>query len=209
MTRDFLKGIEGLTDEAIEKIIAENGKDIQKAQGNLETVKTELKEAKETISSITTELNNLKESNASVEDYKKKFEDLQATVSEKERVEKEKAAAAEREANLKARYAAVCVGKDGNPLEWAHEAIGKEYFAKFMAAVEDKENIGKSDADIFHNLVKDDATAFKGVQTVTLAGGKPLDSRGISKEDFMKMGYAERLKVKTEQPELYRAITES
>lgn len=36
MNREFLKGLEGLTDEAIDKIMAENGKDIQKAQGQLD-----------------------------------------------------------------------------------------------------------------------------------------------------------------------------
>ena len=63
-----------------------------------------------------------------------------------------------------------------------------EYFSKFMAAVEDKENVGKSDADIFHNLVKDDATAFKGVQKITLAGGKPLGINGnLTRADISKI----------------------
>ncbi len=194
---DFLKDLftEPLSFEAFEKAVKakgfkladlSNGNYVEK--GKFDKVNNELKDAKETISTITTELDDLKANNASAEDYKKKFEELQADVAEKEKTAKEQAAAAEKKANLKARYASVCVGKDGKPLEWAHEAIKSDYFAKFSAAVEDKENVGKSDADIFHNLVKDDATAFKGVQRITLAGGKPLGTSGnLTREDISKI----------------------
>lgn len=77
MNREFLKNIEGLTDEAIEKIMAENGKDIQKAQGSLESVKGELKTAKETVTTLTGELQALKDNNATAKDWKAKFETLQ------------------------------------------------------------------------------------------------------------------------------------
>ena len=94
-------------------------------------------------------------------------------------------------------------------MEWTHEAIKNDYYAKFAAALDDSANTGKSDADIFNNLVKDDAAAFKGIQRITLAGAKPISFNGVSREDFKKMNYSERLQFKTEQPELYKAITEN
>lgn len=215
---EFLKELftEPLSFEAFSKAVIDKGfnlVDISKGKyvdrDKLDKANAELKTAKETISTMTTELDGLKANNASAEEWRQKYETLQHDVSEKERIAKEEAAAAEKEANLQARYSAVCVSKDGKPLEWTHNAIKDAYFTKFAAAVEDKANIGKSDADIFNNLVKDDATAFKGVQVVTLAGGKPIDIHGVSKEDFMKMGYAERLHLKTEQPELYKSMTEN
>lgn len=208
ITTEFLTGL-GIEKDVAEKIFAERGKEITAEKEKAEKTAAELKEAKDTITQITGELNGLKANNASAEEWQKKFEDLQADVSRKEKEAKEQAAAAEKQANLQARYAAVCVGKDGKPLEWTHEAIKNDYFAKFTAALEDTANTGKSDADVFNNLVKDDATAFKGVQRVTLAGAKPISFNGVSREDFKKMNYSERLQFKTEQPELYRAITEN
>lgn len=211
ITVEYLTGL-GIEKDVAENIFKERGKEISKeqaTQATVEDLKNQLKQANETILTITTELDSLKANNASAEEWRQKYETLQHDVSEKDRIAKEEAAAAEKQANLQARYESAAVSKDGKPLEWTHEAIKNDYFTKFAAAVEDKANIGKSDADIFNSLVKDDATAFKGVQVVTLAGGKPINTRGVSKEDFMKMGYAERLHLKTEQPELYKAITEN
>lgn len=41
MKRDFLKSIEGLTDEVVDKIMAEAGKDINTMKAEVETLKTE------------------------------------------------------------------------------------------------------------------------------------------------------------------------
>lgn len=56
---------------------------------------------------------------------------------------------------------------------FTHDAIRADYRRKFETALSDKENEGKSDADIFHTLTKDDATAFTGVTAVRLQGGRP------------------------------------
>lgn len=175
MNREFLKSMDGLTDETIDKIMAENGKDIQKAQGQLDAVKAELKSAKETITTITGELQTLKDSNADAEHWKGKFEELQKDVAAKEQAEKEEKARLEREENIKERYNAVCVDKDGNPLEWAHDAIRADYLKRFTDAIADEANTGKSDGEIFHALTKDDGAAFKRVQPdVHLKGAGPI-----------------------------------
>lgn len=175
MNREFLKGLEGLTDETIDKIMAENGKDIQKAQGQLDAVKAELKSAKETVTSITGELQALKDSNADAEDWKGKFEELQRDVAAKEQAEKEEKARLVREEHIKARYDAACTDSAGNPLEWSHEAVKADYLKKFTEALEDEAYAGKSDKDIFHALTKDDGAAFKHAQPeVRLKGAEPI-----------------------------------
>lgn len=215
---EFLKELfsEPLTFEAFSKAITEKGiklADLSSGEyvgkGKFDKACDELKSAKETISQITAELDGLKAAGASAEDYKTQLEALRKDVAAKEEKERADRAAAEKEASLKARYDSVCVGKDGKPLEWAHNAVKDSYFNRFAAAVVDKLNEGKSDADIFHELTKDDGAAFKGVQAITLLGGKSIDPHGISRDDFKKMNYAERLKIKTEQPEIYKAITEN
>lgn len=174
MNREFLKSIEGLTDADIEKIIIENGKDIQREKEGLETVKNELKTAKDTVTNLTGELQQLKNAGASAEEWKQKFEALQTEIAEKEAAAKAEREKAEREADIKSRYNAVCVDKDGKPLEFTHDAIRTEYLRKFGEILSDIDNTeyrGKSDADIFHALTKDDGAAFKGVQAqVTLPG---------------------------------------
>lgn len=182
MKREELKQIiEGITDEQLKAILDLNGADINKTKGEYDALKSELDTAKETISTLTTEAETLKTNNANADEWKSKFETLQNDIAEKEKAAKEAAEKAEREANILNRYNSVCVDKDGNPLEWSHDAIKNAYLQKFTEALADETNTGKSDADIFHALTKDDAVAFKGITPqVNLKGGSIL---GSSTED--------------------------
>lgn len=172
------KIFEGATDEQINSILNINSADIGKAKADYENLKKELGTSKDTLKQLTDELNALKESNANAEDWKKKFDDLSAEIAEKEAAAKAEREKAEREADIKSRYDAVCVDKDGKPLEFTHEAIKADYLKKFGEIISDIDNTeykGKSDADIFHALTKDDAAAFKGVQArVDLRGANPI-----------------------------------
>jgi hypothetical protein len=69
MKREFIKSlnIEGLTDEIIDKIMSENGKDIQKAQQATEKVNTELENLKAELKS---NKQTLDEANAQIEKFK-------------------------------------------------------------------------------------------------------------------------------------------
>ena len=176
MKREELKAIiEGITEEQLKAILDLNGADINKAKGEYDALKSELDTEKKTISTMTGELQSLKTSNATAEDWKAKFEQLQKDNAEKEKQAKEEREKAEREENIKNRYNAVCVDKDGKPLEWSHEAIKADYLRKFGEAIADSANTGKSDADIFHALTKDDAAAFKTIQPqVNLPGANPI-----------------------------------
>ena len=175
---DVAKIFEGATDEQINSILDINSADIGKAKGDYDALKTKLGEAKETIQTLTAEAETLKNSGADAEEWKTKFETLRNDIAQKEAAAKAEREKAEREADIKSRYNAVCVDKDGKPLEFTHEAIRAEYLRKFGEILSDIDNTeykGKSDADIFHALTKDDAAAFKGVQpTVNLKGANPL-----------------------------------
>lgn len=175
---DVSKIFEGATDDQINSILDINSADIGKAKGDSENLKNELNASKEAVTKLTDELQALKDSNASAEDWKNKFETLQNEIAEKENAARAEREKAEREADIKSRYNAVCVDKDGKPLEFAHEAIRAEYLRKFGNIISDIENSeykGKSDADIFHALTKDDSAAFKGIQAqVNLKGASPI-----------------------------------
>lgn len=175
---DVSKIFEGATDEQITAILNINSADIGKAKAGYEDLKKELTTAKLSLTDMTGELQTLKDSNANAEDWEKKFNGLQTEIAEKEAAAKADREKAEREAEIKSRYNAVCVDKDGKPLEFAHEAIRAEYLKKFGEILSDTGNAaykGKSDAEIFHALTKDDAAAFKGVQAkVDLRGANQI-----------------------------------
>ena len=171
MKREELKQIAELTDEQLDKIMAINGADVEKVKAKVTALEADLKEAKETIDKTNTEFEALKSSNAGAEEYKTKYEALvaenEAKQAEAERVAREKAE------GLDKRFEAVVGDK-----KFSHDAIRADYRRKFENALAEKENEGKSDADIFHALTKDDATAFTGVTAVKLQGGSP---QGIGK----------------------------
>lgn len=62
---------------------------------------------------------------------------------------------------------------------------------------------------------KDFGFLFKSENAVRIDGAKPADGSGsagnaaVTKEEYQKMTYTERLKLKTEQPEVYSELTQS
>lgn len=124
-------------------------------------VNRELADKKKDFDTLNRDFEELKQKGASAEDYKTKFEQLQADVAEREKAEREAKEKAEREANIASRYEAAAVGKDGKPLEWSHEAVKADYLRKFTDALSDKAYEGKSDTDIFNDLIKDDPSATR------------------------------------------------
>lgn len=187
MKREDIKAIfTEATDEQLKKIMDLNGSDVEREKGKLSALEKELEDKKAAFDTLNGEFETLKASNASAEDYKAKFDKLQEDIAAKEKEEKEAKEKAEREENILNRYNAVAVDKDGKPLEWTHEAIKADYLHKFSEALNDKANEGKSDADIFSALTKEDGAAFKvpGAQMVfggaNNASGPDLDDAKIN-----------------------------
>ena len=202
MKREEIKAIfSEATDEQLNAIMDLNGKDIEKAKGNLAEVESELEEKRSTLESLSKEINTLKSDNAAAGEYKKRLEELEAEIAEKrekrEAEELEKAERAEFDSYFKEK------GK-----EWTNPFIADGYFGKFREAKKTPENKGKMSADILHDLTKDDATAFKGVSPdVKLKGADPIStSAAVTKEEFKKMGYNEKAKLFSENPDIYNTL---
>lgn len=195
----------GVEKEVAEKIFAERSKEIEADKAKREKLETELKESKESLESLTTEIDTLKTSGKNAEEIQAKLDALIAereaekTKAEADRIMKEKLEA------TKSRFEKANEGKG----EWYNEPTKDFYFKKFSDALESKEYEGQSDADILHALTKDDATAFTGVTAVKLAGGRPqgVGSNSVTKEDFSKMSYKERLQIYNENQALYNELT--
>ncbi len=176
MKREELKQIAELTDEQLDKIMAINGADVEKVKAKVAALEADLKEAKETADKINTEFEALKSSNAGAEEYKTKYEALVAENEAKAKQAEAERVAREKAEGLDKRFDAVVGDK-----KFSHDAIRADYRRKFETALADKANEGQSDSDIFHSLVKDDATAFTGVTAVKLQGGRPMGTGSAGK----------------------------
>ena len=163
----------GVDKEVAEKIFAERSKEIEADKAKREKLETELKEKKESLDNLSKEFEDLKSSNASAEEYKTKYEALVADNEAKAKQAEADRILAEKTENINKRFEAV-VGEK----KFSHDAIKADYLKKFGEAIELEENKSLSDEQVFHNLIKDDATAFTGVTAVKLAGGTP---QGIGK----------------------------
>jgi vacuolar-type H+-ATPase subunit I/STV1 len=168
MKREELKQIAELTDEQLDRIMAINGADVEKVKAKVTALEADLKAARETIDKTKAEFDALKSSNADAEQYKSRYEALVAENEAKAKQAEAERIASERAAGIDRRFEAV-VGEK----KFSHDAIRSDYRRKFEAALSEKDNEGMSDADIFHALTKDDATAFSGVTPVKLQGGRP------------------------------------
>lgn len=85
MKRDFLKEM-GLADDQINSIMAENGKDIEKAKGESEKLSTELEQTKADLSKANETLEKFKDyeqTKADVEKYKADLEKSKADYEQK------------------------------------------------------------------------------------------------------------------------------
>jgi hypothetical protein len=180
MKREEIKSIfPDATDEQLKAVMDLNGKEVEKNK----KLESELKEKKEELENLNTEMETLKTANASGDEWKAKFEALQADNEAKARQAEADRIAKEKAEGLDKRFDAVVGDK-----KFTHDAIRADYRRKFESALADKENEGKSDADVFHALTKDDASAFTGVTAVKLQGGTPQSVNGkhyATKKDIM------------------------
>ncbi len=156
---------DAVTDDIMSQFNAELGKRfVAKADYNakIERIKTlegEKSDFEDKIKTLTDEAQ-------SAEDVKKQLETLQNDIKTKEREAEQERAAQEKADGIASRFAAVVGDK-----KFSHAAIEADYLKKFGEALDNKDNQGKSDTEIFQALTKDDGVAFKNVNVVHLPGG--------------------------------------
>lgn len=205
MKREEIKAIfPEATDEQLKSVMDLNGTDVEKAKSKVTSLENELKEKKADFEKLNTEFEALKTANASGEEWKTKYEAIVAENEAKAKQAEADRILAEKNADTEKRFNE-CVGDK----KFSHDAIKASYLKKFADALDSEEYKGKGDVDIFHALTKDDATAFTGVTAVKLQGGTPqgVGSNSVTKEEFGKMSYKERLQIYNENQALYNELT--
>lgn len=149
MKTEFLKGL-GIEDDVISKIMAENGKDIEKEKAKTADLNGKLEQANAKISEYETKISELETAGGNAEKYKKDLEALQQKIQEEKAAAEKKAKEEAVEADFKNRFDSL-VGEN----KWRDELTGNAVYAEFKKAAADEANKGKGDKEIFEMLTKD------------------------------------------------------
>lgn len=171
MKREFLKSIEGLTDEAIDKIMAEHGKDVEALKGKITAAEAEAQKSKENLAQYEAKIAELESKSSSNTELKKQFEELQAKVAaEKEAAEKAKA-----DETLTNNIITAFGDK-----KFVNDYTKKSLIAEIKEALAKPENTGKGIEKIFTELTKDKEGIFENPN-------KPADMPGMGEVDTSKL----------------------
>ncbi len=100
MQREFLKNL-GLSDEAIDKVMAENGKDINDIKTQLNTAETERESYKSQVEERDTQISQLKTNNTDNAELQKQLTDLQSQIQTKDSDATQQLSAAKKEFAIK------------------------------------------------------------------------------------------------------------
>lgn len=191
MKRKFLEDL-GLEKEIIDSIMAENGKDVEKAKADYEDVKAQLETANATIT-------DLKKNNVDNEKLQNKVTEYETEIT------KLKDEAAKKDFNYRLEDA--LKGSKAKNLKALKALLDMDKVKlegdKFTGLEEQLTALKESDAYLFD--AEEQQPPQLGGFKPTNTGGSP---KGITKEQFNKMSYSERAELYNAQPEVYKQLTQ-
>lgn len=191
MKRKFLEDL-GLEKEDIDSIMAENGKDVEKAKADYEDVKAQLETANATIT-------DLKKNNVDNEKLQNKVTEYETEIT------KLKDEAAKKDFNYRLEDA--LKGSKAKNLKALKALLDMDKVKlegdKFTGLEEQLTALKESDAYLFD--AEEQQPPQLGGFKPTNIGGSP---KGITKEQFHKMSYSERAELYNAQPEVYKQLTQ-
>ena len=184
--REFLRGLD-LDKETIDTIMAEYGKNVQGLKEQIEEYKGKVSEYSDKVKELTNQS----------KDSSKVQEELEALKKEiTEREEKEKAEKEDKEITNS------IIDLFGNK-KFSSEYAKQGLIRDIKAELNKEENKGKGIRDIYEEIIKDNNDIFANPNQVQdMAPMGDMDST-VSKEDFDKMSYKQRVELKAENPELF------
>ena len=208
MKREFLKDL-GIESEAIEKIMAENGKDIEKAKGSSEQnagkvkeLEAEVASMKDTIAERDKQLEKLKETSGDNEQLKAQIDKL--TADNKAATEKHEAEMAA----LKKNHAIEAALASARAK--AVKAV-TPYIDTEKVSFDSKGNITGLEEQIKALKESDETKFLFNDGAPTIKGAKPGQSGdpepgGYTKKQILGMPYSRQQEIYEKDPEAYNAI---
>ncbi len=198
MTKEELKAL-GLNDEQIEKVVEDYGKNyVPKNQFNKKN--DALKQAEESLEAMQSDIETLKKANADNDELSKQIDELNAAQLKRE-----------------AEYTAQIQKMELDGIVERTLLSSKVKNAKAVRALLDledakvKDGIIKGLDDQLTKLKESDPYLFESESKPTgVTPGEPhggQGSTGITQEQFNKMGYLQRAKLKEDDPNAYSELT--
>lgn len=186
MKRDEVKAlIPEVTDEQLKALLDINTADIGRAKGDFEDLQVKYNVETKTRAALEAEIQTLKDESKDSENLKIELAKLQKEITD--RAEEEKQAILDKA--FADRFSAI-IGEKKFINEFTQGGVLNE----FKAALADKANQGKSDADIFATITKDREGLFVNPNTViTTPGtnGKVTLPGAATNEELSKMNFEE------------------
>ena len=178
--REFLKGLD-LDGELIDTIMAEHGKLVTKDKEELQTLKSQMKE--------------LKENSKNADELQAKYDELVKANEEREATKR-----AKEEDDILTKNINAVFGDKKFVNDFTKNAIMNE----IKTALKDSANVGKSAKDLFEEITNgQDGIFVNPNQVVDMPSIDENVENTVSKDDFDKMGYKERVALKQSNPELF------
>ena len=201
--KDFLETLElgdskyKLSKEEIKSILAEHGKSVKVENEKVENnYKSEIEDYKNTIQELKGQIDKLPKTD--------ELESLKTQIADYEKKEQDRIA--EEQDKMLTNNILEVFGDRKFTSDYAKNGLIKD----IKEQLGKQENKGKGIKDIFESLTKDQEGIFVNPQKLPNMAkmSDKVSTTSISKEDFDKMGYQERLNLKNENPELFRSYNE-
>lgn len=185
-----------LSKEEIKSIIAKHGEYIKTETEKVEKqYKEEINEYKTTIDDLKEQIKNAPKSDE-LESLKEKIADYEQ--KEADRIAKQKA---KEEDDILTKNIVEVIGDKKFVNDYTKNSIINEV----KTALKDNANLGKSAKDLFEQITNGKDGIFANPnQVIDMPSVDENVETTISKEDFNKMGYKERLELKSSNPELFK-----
>ena len=185
-----------LSKEEIKSIIAKHGEYIKTETEKVEKqYKDEINEYKSTIDDLKEQIKNAPKSDE-LESLKGKIADYEQ--KEADRIAKQKA---KEEDDILTKNIVEVIGDKKFVNDYTKNSIINEV----KTALKDNANLGKSAKDLFEQITNGKDGIFANPnQVIDMPSIDENTETTISKEDFNKMGYKERLELKSSNPELFK-----
>ena len=199
MKRDFLKGLE-LSDEAIDQVMSEHGKSLEKYKadaGKVEGLNQTIADLQGQLQAANTQIDEFK--GMDIDGIRRAADEWKAKAEQAERDSQAKIAELEHDNLLREKLSGVKFTSD-----YAKKGVFEEIKAKGLK-VENGILLGVDDA--LQGLRENQPDAFAG-ETPLPSFSKATQSKitSITREDFGKMSYLDKVKLKTEQPDQYKEL---
>ena len=197
MTKEQLQAL-NLTDEQINAIIEDYGKNyVSKTQFNEKN--DAYKQAKQEIENLTTDINNLSEANKANEALQSQIKELQDAATQRE---------ADYNENIKNMKIDTAITKALSKSGAMNETILTGLLDRTKIAIGEDNTITGIQEQIVA-LKESDPYLFKqdSIKGVVPGDATPKTNDGITKEQFNKMSYLDRVQLQETNPDLYSELS--